>query len=305
MLRERSTIKPWPLRLGNVPRHGDFQARAHAEIGAVAQQAFGLADVGKGMPHVTLAKVAVNRRGEFHASVERHDFLAQQLVKGVQACLLAKRHVVDLIRRFRMRTQPCQHIGLHHVVDIAEVARGFAVAIDETRLIAADGFGPIGNHRRIRPIGVLAGAEHVEIAQSDALQAIDPAEYVCVEFVEIFGHRIGRQRLADEVFDLGQARVIAIGGAGRRINEATHARVARGDQHVQKTRGVDRVRCQRVFNRARHRSQSRLMQHDVDALTSPLASLRIDNVTLDEGVPLPGLFANEAPHFIQIGLMAG
>ena len=156
-----------------------------------------------------------------------------------------------------------EQVGLNHVGDEAEVAAGFAVTVDVHGIAFDQAGNPLGEDSGVRAFGVLARAEDVEVAQADALQAVAAGKHVGVEFVHVFGHGVGAQGFADGVLDLGQAGVIAVGGAAGGIDEAFDALpcvgVARGHPHVQKAGDVGGVGGDGVFDAAGHAAQGGLV----------------------------------------------
>ena len=67
----------------------------------------------------------------------------------------------------------CQKVGLHHIVDIGEIARVTAVAIDKGLAMINEGAHPQRNHCCIGSIGVLPPAENIEITQPDSFYPIE------------------------------------------------------------------------------------------------------------------------------------
>ena len=116
----------------------------------------------------------------------------------VQRRAIADRDVVDLVDGVRILGGGGKQVGLDGVVDVAEVAAGFAVAVDIDRLVLDHAGDPLRDDRGIGAVGILAAAEDVEVAQADGLQAIAAAEHVGIQLVDQLGHRVGRQRLADD-----------------------------------------------------------------------------------------------------------
>ena len=58
--------------------------------------------------------------------------------------------------------------SLDHVFHIAEIPAGLAVAVDGYRFVAQQPGEPLGDHRSISAVGVLARTEDVEIAQENS-----------------------------------------------------------------------------------------------------------------------------------------
>ncbi len=80
---------------------------------------------------------------------------------------------------------------MHHVIDIAEVARGFAITVDLAALSGRELTEPARDDRRIGTLGILPGPEHIEIAQANRLHAVGTPEHIRIKLVDIFGHGVG------------------------------------------------------------------------------------------------------------------
>ena len=115
----------------------------------------------------------------------------------VQRGAVADGDVVDLVARLGAFAGGGQQVGLDGVGDVAEVAAGFAVAVDVDRLALEQRGSPLGDHGGVGAVGVLAGAEDVEVAQADGCEAVAAGEDVGVEFVDVLGDGVGAERLAD------------------------------------------------------------------------------------------------------------
>jgi len=161
--------------------------------------------------HITSAEItAVRAFVILDAAVFQRGF--QGIEQGVEGGSVAEGHVVNLVLRFGLGGGG-QQVDLDDVFDEAEVAAGFAVAVDE-HILALDHRGsPFGDHGGVGAVRILALAEHVKISQANGVEAVGTGEHVCVEFVDVLGDGIGRQGLANLVFYLGQPRVVAVGGA--------------------------------------------------------------------------------------------
>ena len=205
----------------HVPRHSLADAIVDAEGGFIAQQLLCLANICLGVAHITGAEVTVAGRlvvGD--AGFCEGGF--QSIEQGVEGGSVTQGHVVNLVLGFRLGGGG-QEVDLHHVFDKAKVSTGFSIAIDEHFIAVNHCGGPLWNHGGVSTVGVLPLAEDIEVAQADGVEVVGAGEYVRVEFVDVFGNRIRRQRLANAVFDFGQARVVAVGGAGGGVGKALYA----------------------------------------------------------------------------------
>ena len=81
---------------------------------------------------------------------------------------------------------------------------------------------------------VLAAAEHVEVAQRDRGQTVQPVELHGVRLGRQLLQRVGRDRTRRHRLDLRQRLALPVDRGGRRHHEAPHAGVPRRQQHVQR-----------------------------------------------------------------------
>ena len=204
--------------------------------------------------------------------------------------------------------------------------------MDVHGLTVQHGGDPAGNDGRVSAQRVLPGAEDIEIAQPHRLHGVAARVHLRVQFIDIFTQGIWRQGRADVLFHFRQGRMVAIGGAGRGIHEALHARLARGGQHVQETTDIDGMAQQRVFQRTRDGTERRLVQHNIDGdgaarigtavlaqataaaicltvattggrrrrAARTRARLRVADVAFDEGETPPCRFAHAGAHLLQV-----
>lgn len=198
-----------------------------------------------------------------------------------------------------------QQVSLHRVVHKAEIPAGLTVTVDAYRITLDHRRRPFGDHRRVGTVGVLAGTEDIEVAQADGLEAVGAGEHAGVQLVDVLGHRVGRERVADLVFHLGQVRVVAVGGAGGRVGEAAHFLVLGGHQHVQEAVDIGLVGGNGVGDGSGHRAQSGLVQHMVGAAYRQPAGVQVADIAFDKAEALPGVFAYVVPHLIQVVPVAG
>ena len=99
--------------------------------------------------------------------------------------------------------------------------------------------------------------------------------------------------------------MVAISGAGRGINKPPDPGIAGRNQHVDKARYVRFMTRQRIFDRARHRAQGCLMEHEVCPSTGSPAVRQHPDIALDEGEVTPRRSAGRLPHLLQITGVAG
>ena len=163
---------------------------------------------------------------------------------------------------------------------------------------------PFWHHGGVGAVWILATAEDVEVSETHAFHAVAAAKHIGIQLVHQLGHRVGRQRFADDVFDLGQAGVVAISRTGRRVNEALDLGIARGNQHVEIAGVVGGMGRQRVFERARHRAERGLVQYIIDALAGGVAGSEVADITTNEVKTRPAFRADAGLHLSQIFFVA-
>src|ERR1700744_2933572 len=94
--------------------------------------------------------------------------------------------------------------------------------------------------------------------------------------------------------------MVAVRGRGGGIDEPLHPRASRGRQHLEEAADIDRIRGDRILERARDASECCLMQDKVNSLARASASIGIANVALAkaESAPLSG--RHETLHLLKI-----
>src|SRR5579871_6132607 len=175
----------------------------------------------------------------------------------------------------------CQTIGFHHVGDIGKVARLRSIPIEYRLSLLLQGRDKARNNRRILRIGILARAEHIEVAQADGLQVISMRKSATVLFSCQLTDRIRRARAGTHGLLLGQGGCISINGRRRGEDETSHPGIARGDQQIERALYVDCVRRHGVFDGTGNGTERGEMIEGLYALTGLCAGLRVANVSLD------------------------
>jgi len=250
--------------------------------GAVAEEPHCLGDVGARELHVAAARLAMRRLDLTQLGKALRDAVADHGVELEKRGLVAKGDVVRLPERRGILHRGGEQVRLHHVVDVAEVARRGAVAVDVRHLAAQQRPDPRGDHRRIGTVRVLARAEDVEVAKADGLVAVADVEDIRVELVHLLGEPVGRHGAAGERLDLGQRGVIAIYRARAGVDKPRYAGIPGGDEQVEKAGDIGRGAGDRIIDGPRHAAERRLVQHDVDAGAGALAGIDRTDVALDE-----------------------
>lgn len=198
----------------------------------IAKQLTSFTDIRLGTHDIASSEIAVYRLNVFQGGVLGGQAVAQEGKEFVQIGAVADCHVIDLVGGFGIIRGGGQQIGLYGIVDVAEVAAGFACAVDIYRLALEHAGDPFGDDRCVGTCRVLATAEDVEVAEADGFEVVGAGEDVGVEFVDQFGDSVGGERFADFVFHLGQGRVVTIGGTAGSVDKALDLGIACGNQHV-------------------------------------------------------------------------
>jgi len=152
-----------------------------------------------------------------------------------------------------------QYIRLDDVVDVGEVTRLGAVAVNLERPAGEPPENEAGDHRRVLRLRVLTRAEHVEVAEPDGLDAVETGPDGRVLLARRFGRCVRRDRRRRLVFALREIRAVAVDRRRRRVDHARNPAAPGGLQHVERAVDVVRVRTQRVLHRTRHRPHRRLV----------------------------------------------
>src|SRR5271163_3170173 len=159
----------------------------------------------------------------------------------IESRLFAHRNIVDLIDRSGIVSRGRQQIRLDCVVDVTEIVTGLPVSIYKDLFALEHGNDPFRYHSTVFALGILPWPEHIEIAQTDRAKSVATGEDSGVEFVHIFGHAVGVELLAHNLFNLEQVRMVTVSAAASGVREPFDVRVASGHQHIQETRDVDGV----------------------------------------------------------------
>src|SRR5688500_4094282 len=140
------------------------------------------------MPDIARSRRAILGCGRVAAVESRHslhDAIVYERIELRQRRPLAIRDVVDAIERLGRLQQRRADVGLHGVGYIAEVATRRPIAVNYTPLAEQQIRDPAGDHRGVRPVGVLTRAEDVEVAEPEDLDAIVPCEDGRVQLVDV------------------------------------------------------------------------------------------------------------------------
>src|SRR5882757_1289743 len=175
-----------------------------------------------------------------------------------------------------------QQVGLHCIFDIGEIAGLFAVAEDHRLRFFQRSVAELGENSGVRRAGILARAEHVEIAQADIFEAVTAAKGLEVKFADILCHAVGRNRSGMHRLDFRERGRFAVSRRGRREYDALRFRVARGHQHIERAVNVDGVRANWILYGARHRRACGEVQHVIGFVHGFPNDFDVGDAALDE-----------------------
>lgn len=287
------------LQIFPVPLHRFPQPLLHGVLRIIPQQVAGLVDIGQRVGNVarTVGTVKDLHLGDLR--IELRKIFFQISHKLIQGCALAVGGIVDGIEGRRIGGLHGEDVHQDHIVDVGEVATVLTVAVDDGRLVRHQLLHEEGNHCRIGAVGVLPPAEHVEIAQADGLHSVGFGKDIGIELVHILGDGIGRQGFPDHIFNLGERLAVAIGGGAGGIDEPLDAGIATGYQHLQKTRHIYFVRCDRVFDGARYRTECRLMKNICYPFGGLTAIVLVANIAYLQGKRF-GIFLQQGKQVLDL-----
>src|SRR3989441_1108749 len=223
----------------------------------VAQQPLRLRDVRERVWHV-----AGGRGGVSPLEAAHHDRL--ELRDDLEKAHAASAADVEHLARHRGRLGR-QYIRFDHVVDVSEVTRLGAVAVNLERPAGEPPQDEAGDHRSVLRLRVLPRAEHVEVAEPHRLDAVETGPDGRILLARRLGRRVRRDRRRRLVFALREIRAVAVDRRRRRVDHARNPAAPGGLQHVERAVDVVRVRTQRVLHRTRHRPHRRLVEDHAGA----------------------------------------
>ena len=139
-----------------------------------------------------------------------------------------------------------------------------------------------GDHRGIRPVGILTASEDIEITQTNRGNAIQTVVKTSVFLAGPLGKRVRREQLSFLTFLFRQKRMIAVYRRGGCINKTLHAALSGRFHHVQRTADIILLIEKRHLDAAGHTPPGRLVQHIIHALAGLFADFQILDVAEDE-----------------------
>ena len=120
--------------------------------------------------------------------------------------------------------------------------------------------------------GILPRAEHVEVADRDGLEAVEPGEHLQILLAHQLLQRVRRERIRSASSScFGQRRRVAVGRRRPGEDEALDAGVARGDEDVQRGVDVRAIRGERIVRPTAAPTESPPGAARIDAVARPVA----------------------------------
>ena len=133
---------------------------------------------------VARTRIRINRRDIF-----TRDFI-DLLEHRIHGDPIAARHIEDLPGYTGYRAR--EKIRFHDVLDVCEVARLEAIAVDCRALTLKHGGNEEGQHAAILRRGILSRTEDIEITKRHSLQAVRATEHLAINFREKFLRAVWR-----------------------------------------------------------------------------------------------------------------
>src|SRR5208337_2740789 len=121
----------------------------------------------------------------------------EEVVKRVSlACAHVEDHATHAIRC------ASEHVGLDHVIHISKVARLFSIAVDDGTSAPKRRFDEARNYCRVGGVGILAGAENVEVTKGNSREAVNSMEDDAVLLAREFRKSVRREGILGHGFYL-------------------------------------------------------------------------------------------------------
>ena len=99
--------------------------------------------------------------------------------------------------------------------------------------------------------------------------------------------------------------MVAIGGTGRGINKPLDPGIAGGNEHFDKARYVRFMTRQRILDGSWHRTQGRVVEHEIDPCASLPAVCEDPDIALYEREVVPCRSADRFLNLVKIAGVAG
>jgi len=209
--------RTWLEGLPSIVRNRLLEARREADLRLVAEEFFGLRDVGVGMPHVARPRVVVNWV----------DISAEDVVKRVDEFVNRDAAAGADVERFASYVAlGGEDIRLNGVVDEREVTGLLAVTVDDGALPVEHQRDELRDDRGVVAVGVLTRAEDVEVAERGRVDVVEVTRLECEFLRVVLRERIGGFWLFGHRLDFRELFCGAVHRGGRGDDDGVDARFA-------------------------------------------------------------------------------
>src|ERR1035441_7205676 len=192
------------LALALVPLHRAAQAVFKVHQNLVSQVGLRLRDVGQRMFDVPTTLWSV-----LDGASVSSQFL-QSVESFIQGGALSGGAIKNAAGTLRRRRRTGERVGRHGVVDIGEIAAGFAVAKNRRLFPTQHLHAEFRKYARVCRRRILPWPENIEVPQTDSFEAVATVERHHVKLARQLGHCVGRDRVWDHGFMLRKCRSVAI-----------------------------------------------------------------------------------------------
>ena len=109
-----------------------------------------------------------------------------------------------------MRCETCFEVSFNHIVDIGEVARLLAIAIDGRLFTIHEHLDKLWDNCCICSIRLLTTTKYVEVTHTVCIKTIVASVLLCPFLIATLGESVRRKKVASTILSLGEVRLIAI-----------------------------------------------------------------------------------------------
>ena len=173
-------------------------------------------------------------------------------------------------------------VCLDDVLNVGEIPALAAVPVDGGDLAVEELADKARDDRGVGPVGVLAAAEDVEIAQAVGVQAVVEGVLPGPFLVAVLADGVGTQQIPLSPLPLGQVRLVAVNGAGGGVDEFLHAGLPGGLQHVQGAGDVVGAVEEGHFDGPGNGAPGGLVEDVIHALAGPQTGIQVLDVAQDK-----------------------
>lgn len=190
--------------IGHVGGHRAFHPLFVGRLQLKAEDIPGAGDVSQRIANVAGSGWLVVRIGcDVH-------FTGDEFQGAVDGDGAVRGEVHDLAGGFRDTSR--EDIALNDIADVGEAAGLLAVAVDDGAFAGEQGVNELGCDGGVGRIGVLPGAEDVEVAQADRLNVVELVEDGAELLAGEFGDGVWRERTGGELLLLWRDERIPVDG---------------------------------------------------------------------------------------------